>query len=116
METVEYLLENANFVTKEKIERMINYLNRIINNKKEKIDRVNDIKKVKDNLSILIKNELDKSKNLLFLGGYKGLINSIYLNEDEEINSAVFIDCDTMLPHGLVSINLSTENNEQFIN
>ena len=116
METVEYLLENANFVTKEKIERMINYLNRIINNKKQKIDRVNDIKKVKDNLSILIKNELDKSKNLLFLGGYKGLINSIYLNEDEEINSAVFIDCDTMLPHGLVSINLSTENNEQFIN
>lgn len=101
IKTVKGLLENANSVTKEKMEKMIDYLNKIINNKKVKIDRVNDIKKVKDNLSILIKKE-----NLLFLGGYKGLINSICLNENKKINSAVFIDCATMLPHGLVSINL----------
>ncbi len=120
IKTVKGLLENANSVTKEKIEKMINYLNDINekhnNTSTEKTDDGNDIQTVIDNLSNLIKNESDKSENLLFLGGYKGLINSICLNENKKINSAVFIDCDTMLPHGLVSINLSTENNEQFIN
>lgn len=106
IKTVENLLENANSVTNEKIEKMIDYLNKIVNNKKEKIDRVNDIKKVIYNINNLFKNESDKSEYLLFLGGYKGLINSICLDKNEKINSAVFIDCDTMLPHGLVSINL----------
>lgn len=104
METVKGLLENANSVTKEKIEKMINYLNDINekhnNTSTEKTDDGNDIQTVIKNLNVI------KKENLLFLGGYKGLINSICLNEDEEINSAVFIDCATMLPHGLVSINL----------
>lgn len=122
IETVEYLLENANSVTKEKIEKMINYLKKIKkdikedNTSTEKTDGCNDIKKVIYNLNNLTENKSNKSKNLLFLGGYKGLINSICLNENKPIDSAVFIDCDTMLPHGLVSINLSTENNKQFIN
>lgn len=114
IETVKGLLENANSVTKEKIERMINYLNDINekpnNTSTEKTDDSNDIQTVIKNLNAI------KKENLLFLGGYKGLINSICLNENKKINSAVFIDCDTMLPHGLVSINLSIKNNEQFIN
>lgn len=125
METVKDLLENANSVTKKKMERMVNYLKKIKkdikenNTSTEKTDDGNDIQTVINNLNNLTENKSDKSKikeeYLLFLGGYKGLINSICLNENKAIDSAVFIDCATMLPHGLVSINLSTENNEHLI-
>lgn len=104
IKTVENLLENANSVTNKKIEKMIKYLNDIDekpnNTSTEKTDDNNDIQTVIKNLNAI------KKENLLFLGGYKGLINSICLNENKKINSAVFIDRDTMLPHGLVYINL----------
>ena len=55
-----------------------------------------------DHLSSLI-----SDKHVFLIGGYKGLLHSIKLNDfSAEIAGAVFLDPETMLPHGLVRIEL----------
>ena len=60
-------------------------------------------------------------KDVILVGGYKGLLNSILLRtkkkeeeqdnnrDDEDAGSGLFLDRETQLPHGFVSIQCESE-------
>jgi hypothetical protein len=115
MDTVKHLLQDANRVTKQKIKQMLEYLEMIKETEARKkgcANNVNTIQVEKKGCVDVINTIIEKLKplqnkdNIFLLGGYKGLLHSICLNKAEEINSAVFIDQETDLPHGLISIDL----------
>lgn len=99
--TVKHLLQDANHITKQKIKQMLEYLDKIKITEAEKNGCVDVINTIIEKLK-----PLQNKDNIFLLGGYKGLLHSICLNKAEEINSAVFIDQETDLPHGLISIDL----------
>lgn len=97
------LLTDANKLTHSKMRKMCEYLCAIKGNTSYEQKLRNEIKKAVDNLSLLL-----KANDIFLLGGYKGLFHSIRPeNLSQENSSAVFLDPETMLPHGLVKISLS---------
>lgn len=103
-------LEESFGITKRKLE---NYIKEIEN-------RVKDIylwiktpenKKCIDKLKEMksyIQSQLNSEKNIIFLGGYKGILGSlsqeIRLEENHKIKNGFYIDKDTLLPYGLVEV------------
>ncbi|SFE78524.1 hypothetical protein [Peptostreptococcus sp. D1] len=96
--------------------------NKLYNYVKETENRINDIKswikdgKIKEQTNIEcinklekikfnIQAEIDSDKNIIFMGGYKGLIASLSkFNETQEIKNGFYIDYSTLLPYGLVEV------------
>ena len=65
-----------------------------------------DLKRLRENIADLrARRPGDKNGWLLLLGGYKGMLLSGEFTT-EELQSAIFVDKDTMLPHGLVLLHL----------
>lgn len=55
-----------------------------------------------DNISPLL-----EANDIFLIGGYKGLLHSIEFKDfQQEIKSAVFLDPESMLPHGIVKVSL----------
>lgn len=61
---------------------------------------------------------LEKRKDIILIGGYKGLLHSILLKADgqkkrqkekREKGRGIFLDRETGLPHGLASIRCKSE-------
>lgn len=107
MDTVEELLGKANDITQDKIEQMIAYLEDVKKTETKKTDHgcADDIGNILEKLT-----PLKEKSNIILLGGYKGLLHSICLdNHAADVNRAVFIDTETHLPHRLVRIDVSEE-------
>lgn len=94
------LLTAANKSTKLKIGQMLAYLDMLIKKLKKSDDFIENIKGVIKNLK-----GLSEQDDIFILGGFKGLLHSLELRGlPEDIKSAVFLDPETNLPHGLVTI------------
>ena len=49
--------------------------------------------------------EIQNRKNIIFLGGYKGVLGSLSeINNTQKIRNGFYIDRETMLPYGLVEV------------
>lgn len=95
------ILKSANKDTKEKMNQMIAYLQMLLarNYKNEHLKNILD--KVERRLTYCL-NEDD----IILVGGYKGLLHSILMDHHvNEMTGGLFIDFNTMLPHGIVKIN-----------
>lgn len=100
--TAKTIIKTANELSKVKIGRMLKYLHELEEKNYKKTLR-DEFHKVGENLFPLLDNN-----NVLLLGGYKGLIHSIEGESFlQEFHKAVFVDQETMLPHGLVEIELN---------
>lgn len=111
--SAEALLREANQSALCRMKQMQKYLEKLIaklqeNSYNKKLE--NELNQVKDNLTSLL-----NDKNVFLLGGFKGLLHAMEVkepikNEDSspDITSAVYLDLKTMLPHGLVKIELQT--------
>ncbi|WP_196603106.1 hypothetical protein [Pectinatus frisingensis] len=93
------LIKSANDSAKKKLEQMLVYLDRLKGQKEHFLLHLNcakfKITAIKD------------SDDIFLVGGYKGLLNSIEIEKaQQEINSAIFLDQETGLPHGIVKIKL----------
>lgn len=91
------LLKEANSLTRKKIRKMLQYY-RALQERKEMPDAIKEAEK-----KLL---PLSKDEQVFLLGGYKGLLHSIKPQERQENEGAVYLDMETMLPHGLVKIEL----------
>ncbi len=97
----EAVLREANESTRVRQNQMLAYLRELKEGKYEN-ELLHDINKAFEKLS-----SLQDSNDLFLLGGYKGLLHSMKIDTSrEEIAGAVFLDRETMLPHGLVKIEL----------
>ena len=61
---------------------------------------IEQLQKIKE----AIKRQVSSGKNMIFLGGYKGILGSILVKSDVEIRNGFYIDVKTNLPYGLVEI------------
>jgi len=70
-------------------------------------DCLDKLKGVKASIQI----QLERKKNFIFLGGYKGLLGSLsqleIKDEGHKIQNGFYIDKDTLLPYGLVEVEIS---------
>lgn len=95
------LLSEANKSTRIRIGQMTDYLNKLKDNHYAD-DLTVCLQKAVDCLSSFLEN-----KNIFLLGGYKGLLHSMEVKVPALENAgAVFLDPETMLPHGLVELEL----------
>lgn len=96
--------------------------NKLCNYVRETENRINDIKswiedgRIKDqtNMEFIkklekikcnIQAEIDSDKNIIFIGGYKGIIASLSkFDETREIKNGFYIDYSTLLPYGLIEV------------
>lgn len=102
-EEAEFLnvLESAYQDTRDKINQMRGHIQILL----EK-DYSNDFKKVLEDVEENLYSFQLGGEGIL-VGGYKGLLHSIMLEPDRNENhGGLFIDFDTMLPHGLVKLEL----------
>ena len=102
----EKILEDANRATVGKIHQMCEYLGKFINTGYNE--------QFCSDVSIMLKElcSLEKSEDIILVGGYKGLLHSILLKnqnqrgqkrkENGQPGNGIFLDRDTGLPHGLV--------------
>lgn len=98
-ESMKKLFSTANQSTKDKLTQMSGYLNECIQ-KSYSQELKNKFKKVIENISSLLNHN-----NLFLLGGYKGLLLSMKINAPKQkLDGAIFLDTETMLPHGLVRL------------
>lgn len=94
------VLKSANQDTKEKMDQMAAYLQMLltVNYKNENLKSTLDI--VERKLNCLLSED-----DIVLVGGYKGLLHSILMDHHlKELTGGLFIDFETMLPHGLVKI------------
>lgn len=104
----EEVLGDANRATAEKIRQMSGYLEEFINTESEYNEAFrSDVSAMLKELCLL-----EKRKDIILVGGYKGLLHSILLKnqrgqkkkENRMPGKGVFLDREKSLPHGLVSI------------
>lgn len=96
------LLEAANESTKVKIQQMLGYLGELKTRGYSK-EVLCNFSELSGRLSDLL-----KTNDTFLLGGYKGLLHTMKVESSPLENSgAVFLDPETMLPHGLVKIELT---------
>lgn len=103
-ESIEFstILKLANKNTKDKINQMCEYLQLLLTRNYKDKELKQNLCAIKENLSSLL-----NENNVILLGGYKGLLHSILLENNynrSELNGGLFIDSKTLLPHGLVKI------------
>lgn len=105
-ENIEFsgILEQTAKDTKDKMNQMCEYLEILLMRDYKNKDLKKDLKEIKDKLSLL-----SKESDVILLGGYKGLLHSILLdnNNMNELTGGVFIDPETSLPHGIVKVKLA---------
>ena len=98
--SMEEIIKETNKQAKKKIKNMLEH---IVNLKEEITNEelLKTLKEIQGNLQ-----EIQAKNNIIFLGGYKGLLHSIDVKQEslKKIKSALFIDRETMLPHGIVKI------------
>ena len=69
--------------------------------KNESEEYIDKLRKVKSNLEERLKSD----ENMIFLGGYKGILAGLsQLDETHKIQNGFYIDEDTLLPYGLVTV------------
>lgn len=108
---------NRNFlVTKNKLENYIKEVEeriKIINSWIEdgKLERQVEDSEGNENYIEKLKNikkrikEIQNRKNIIFLGGYKGILGSLSeISNTQKIRNGFYIDRETMLPYGLVEV------------
>lgn len=99
------ILEQAAKDTKDKMNQMCAYLQMLLMRKYRNEDLKKNLHMIEQKLSSLL-NESD----VILLGGYKGLLHSILLDYNynmTELTGGLFIDPETLLPHGIVKVRLS---------
>ena len=93
------LLKKANEKTKRKMGQMAGYVRELIETRQNKTV-LEKLTAVKNNLQVLMERD-----DVILIGGYKGLLHSILLDHSEvERKGAIFIDNETLQPHGFVKI------------
>ncbi len=98
-DAAETLLRAADQATKAKMDQMLKYL-RELKKKGYKEELLRVLHEVEEKLSPLV-----EVNDMFLFGGYKGLLHSIDIKSaSQEIEGAIFVDRETMLPHGLVRI------------
>lgn len=109
----EEILEGTNSATAEKICQMCGYLEKLTKNEYKDTTFKEKLKKLLETLY-----PLGKRKDIILVGGYKGLLHSILLKtdrmdkmrrENRERGCGIFLDCEENLPHGLVSMQYGRE-------
>lgn len=94
------ILETANKDTKDKMEQMRTYIQMLLVREFKNEDLKKYLHTIEENLTSLL-----KENNVILVGGYKGLLHSILLGHNtSELSGGLFIDPETLLPHGLVRI------------
>jgi hypothetical protein len=97
-------VDAARSSTKEKMKQMLEYLC-ILKDKNYKEKLRGKLNEADANLSALLNGE-----NIYLMGGYKGLLHSMAPKiVSEETASAIFLDPETKLPHGLVKMEFVKE-------
>lgn len=95
-----WVLEQANRELTAKMRQMQEYLRKLQKGEYKKEEFAKTLAEIEESLC-----QLMKEKNILIIGGYKGLLHSILLKEyTEKPGSGLYIDRETLLPHGLVEI------------
>ncbi|HWQ78728.1 MAG TPA: hypothetical protein VN381_07915 [Anaerovoracaceae bacterium] len=98
--SAEALIQMANESTKVKLNQMLTYLRELRTRNYVADDLNTGLDKAGHRLSDLL-----NDKNILLLGGYKGLLHSMQIKDpQQELAGAVFLDPKTTLPHGLAKI------------
>lgn len=103
-------LKQGNQKVKQKTEQMLSYIRKLNQQCSAQKDFCNKLRQMDQSLS----SHRDKD-NLFLFGGSKGLLHSIILADTSSINkfpgddhrAALFLDRETMLPHGLVEIDVN---------
>ena len=111
---------NKNFlVTKNKLENYIKEVEGRIQNinfwiKNKKINKQEEenedcIEKL-ENIQKRMQ-QIKSRKNIIFLGGYKGILGSLSrLDKNRNIQNGFYIDEETMLPYGLVELSITGQS------
>lgn len=109
----EEILEDANSAATAKIRQMCRYLETLMKNDYKHEKFKNKLKKMFEELY-----PYGKRKDIILIGGYKGLLHSILLKADgqkkrqkekREKGRGIFLDREKDLPHGLASIRCESE-------
>lgn len=94
------LIKIANKKSRIKMGKMCEYLQGFLNSKNSEFTKL--INNMEQELF-----SLSKEKDVILIGGYKGLLHSIILpagQKSDEVKSGLYIDPEKNLPHGLVRI------------
>lgn len=95
------LFNSANQLTKIKLKQMLKYFQENI--------KKNYPQDLLSKLLLAIKNisNLPNNNNIFLIGGYKGLLHSmVFKSTQPNLEGAIFLDVETMLPHGLIQIDV----------
>ncbi|ALA95109.1 hypothetical protein [Leptotrichia sp. oral taxon 212] len=93
-------------ITKIKLKNYIAEINKVENQEKNQEEYMKKLNKIKCN----IQKQLSSNKNMIFLGGYKGILGSLsqfsspQQDENHKITNGFYIDEETLLPYGLVEV------------
>ena len=112
-------LDESFLITKNKlnnyikeIEERIKIINLWINDKKinkqeeENEDCIEKLKNIQKRMQ-----QIKSRKNIIFLGGYKGILGSLSrLDKNRNIQNGFYIDEETMLPYGLVELSITGQS------
>lgn len=111
------VLEATHHKTERKLKQMADYSKKVLNFCDDKTEMATDgesgragLKKYLDHISDLLyqAKNLEKNTYFMFLGGYKGLLLSDVF-ESFQGSSAVYVDAQRNLPHGLVQLTLECD-------
>lgn len=110
------ILKSANKATKKKVKQMLGYLEQLTKIQYKNKDFSKELSGMMEALT-----RMEERKDIILVGGYKGLLHSILLRAkkkgqeqdhnqyDEDRGSGIFLDRETKLPHGFVSIQCESE-------
>lgn len=102
---MEKILEDANKSARIRMGQMKEYLSWLVDREYNKDKLRETLQEAIHNLSPLL-----EQKNIFLLGGYKGLLHAMLPTDLDQViesmGSAVYLDKQTMLPYGLVTIEL----------
>lgn len=78
-----------------------------VDKSKDNENYIEKLKEIKDNIQKLLQQQIQNKKNILFLGGYKGILGSLsQLDKNHNVQNGFYIDEKTMLPYGLIELNI----------
>ena len=100
MEEVEKRITNIeSWIKERKVENQVE-------KSKDNENYLEKLKKIKDNIQKLLQ-QIQNNKNIVFLGGYKGILGSLSeLNQNLNVQNGFYIDEKTMLPYGLIELSI----------
>ena len=100
MEEVEKRITNIeSWIKERKVENQVE-------KSKDNENYLEKLKKIKYNIQKLLQ-QIQNKKNIVFLGGYKGILGSLsQLDQNHNVQNGFYIDKETMLPYGLLEVNI----------